>query len=263
MEIISKISKGSKMDQIYLPRNRVGFPIGSYVKIVPVVKPKRAAFFYYGVKDIEPLKISIITEIISLIEKYTQPENIIITGSFLEDGFTFNDIDVLLITEEKEIKNLQRILEEKVKMKIHLFFMTNNTFNKKRTIDPILALMLSKCITTARLPPIKKRELNYKLLDMLLLPCETFPLNYEQYSGKEKYYYLRSLFTIAAFIDGDKISKEELDKGIEDFFTVTVEDIKQNLIEDKQAFIKKFKSMYSRTFNKIMEIIPCHDTKQK
>ena len=38
MEIIAKISKGSNMDQVYLPKNRIGFDIGNYVLIKPFEK---------------------------------------------------------------------------------------------------------------------------------------------------------------------------------------------------------------------------------
>ena len=36
MEIIAKISRGSKMDQVYIPKNRGGFSIGSYVILKPI-----------------------------------------------------------------------------------------------------------------------------------------------------------------------------------------------------------------------------------
>ena len=36
MEIISRVSKGSKMDQIYIPKNRAGLTIGEYVVITPL-----------------------------------------------------------------------------------------------------------------------------------------------------------------------------------------------------------------------------------
>ncbi|MEK6867901.1 MAG: hypothetical protein AABX98_03705 [Nanoarchaeota archaeon] len=257
MEIISKVSKGTKMDQIYIPKNRVGFDIGNYVKIVPVIKPKRLSFFYYNVLNIEPLKISVITEIVSIIEKHLQPENIIITGSFLDNGFLFDDIDILLITDQNEKeKIIKEKIESKVKVKIHFILMTNTIFNKKIKIDPILTMMLSKCITTTRLIPIKEREIIYHLLDLQLLSCETFPLNYDFYSGKEKYYYIRNMITIKVFLEGDKISKEEIDKRIEKDFKIKVEEIKQNIIEDKEAFIKIFKIIYQKTFNKIMGAIP-------
>ena len=36
MELIGRISKGSKMDQIYIPKNRIGFSAGEYVLILPI-----------------------------------------------------------------------------------------------------------------------------------------------------------------------------------------------------------------------------------
>ena len=44
MEIIAKISKGSKMDQIYIPRNRESFPAGSFV-IIKLLEEKQAEIF--------------------------------------------------------------------------------------------------------------------------------------------------------------------------------------------------------------------------
>jgi len=44
MAIVAKISRGSKMDQIYIPKNRAGFSTGQYVLISPLeseLKQKR------------------------------------------------------------------------------------------------------------------------------------------------------------------------------------------------------------------------------
>ncbi len=265
MELISKVSKGSKMDQIYIPKKRVGFAVGNYVKIVPVIKPKKPSFFYYNLPIIEPLKINIITEVVSLIEKQLNQENIIIAGSFLDKGFLFDDLDILLITKEMQkelrVNIIKEEIEKKVRIRIHLIQMTNEQLTRKMSIDPILIMMLSRCITTARLLPIKKREIVYNLLDIQLLSCETFGLNYDNYRGKEKYYYTRKLMTIKEFLEGGKITQEEINKKIEKEFNSKIEEIKQNTIEDKGAFIKKFKKIYQETFNQIMEAIPKDDAK--
>ena len=115
MELIGRISKGSKMDQIYLPKNRAGLPNGQYVIIVPLenqFKQKKSIKpFFYNVRDIEQLKLMIIENIFRIIEEIN-PENIIITGSFLEKGFKFNDIDILVIKEENtDIKRLKDKIE--------------------------------------------------------------------------------------------------------------------------------------------------------
>src|SRR3989344_8502675 len=98
VELIGKVSKGSKMDQIYIPKKRESIPVGSYVvvKLLTTEKQKKKPYFYNV--SIEPIKVEIIKNIIGVIDKNIDNENIIITGSFLEKGFQFNDIDVLIIS---------------------------------------------------------------------------------------------------------------------------------------------------------------------
>ena len=57
MEIISKVSRGTKMDQIYLPKNRFGLNPGSYVLVREVSRIKQDKLFYYNIKKIEKIKI--------------------------------------------------------------------------------------------------------------------------------------------------------------------------------------------------------------
>src|SRR3989344_9678350 len=102
MEIIAKISRGSKMDQIYLPKNRFGLNPGSHVLVREISHEKEEKLFYYNIKKIEKVKIIIIKEIFKLLNKYNF-DNVIICGSFLDQGFNFNDIDIILINES-EIK---------------------------------------------------------------------------------------------------------------------------------------------------------------
>ena len=49
MEIISKISKGTKMDQIYIPKNRPGLDIGTYVKIIPIEEKIIKRPYFYNI----------------------------------------------------------------------------------------------------------------------------------------------------------------------------------------------------------------------
>jgi len=100
VELISRISKGTRMDQIYIPKIRIDFTVGSYVVIRPLetiaefeIKP-----FFYNIKYLEPIKTKIIKEIFKNLSEMIKCDNIIITGSFLEQGFRFNDIDVILAT---------------------------------------------------------------------------------------------------------------------------------------------------------------------
>ena len=258
MDLIAKISKGSKMDQIYLPKNRLGLPIGQYVTIVPLEsKLKQKSEFkpyFYNIGNLEPLKLEIIEKIFNIAEEI-DPENIIITGSFLQRGFRFNDIDILLIKEEsKEIEKIKKKIEEIIQIKAHVIILSSKTLRIGLSTDPLYSLMLSKCVSKNRVIFKIKRKIDYKLLDFQLLKSKTLIDNLEILNGEEKYYLTMNMTSIILFIKGKRLTKELIDKSIEDMFDIKVKELKENVIE-KNTFIKKYKKIYASTFNIILESI--------
>jgi len=256
MELIGKISKGSKMDQIYIPKNRTGFSSGDYVLIMPLDKKTDKEQFkpyFYNARNVEPVKFKILEEIFNLIEKKINPENIIITGSFLETGFKFNDLDILIITENKfnpdYIKNQ---IESITGIKTHIIVLNNKTLISGLSSDPLYSLMLSKCISKNRLIFNVKTQINYKILDLNLLKSKTLIDNFDILNGNEKYYFTLNMMSIFLFIQEKKLSKEIINKEIESIFKIKINELKENLIE-KNKFLKNYKLIYNKTFNLIME----------
>ncbi len=259
MELIGKISKGSKMDQIYIPKNRTGMSAGQYVLILPLESKmqEKSLFkpYFYNLKSIEPIKLKIIEEIFSIIKKEANVKNIIITGSFLEPGFKFNDIDILIINEEKKnIEFLKRKIEKTLGIKSHLIFLSTKTLTSGLSTDPLYSLMLSKCISNKRIIFKVKRKINYKLLDLHLLKSKNLIDNFEILSGDEKYYLTLNMVSILLFIEGKKLGKEIVDKEIKKLFYVSIKELKENLI-NKNEFTKRYKGIYNKTFNLVMEKI--------
>ena len=124
MEIIGRISKGSKMDQIYISKERApGFEIGESVLIKPILKTEISTsnYFFYNVKSIEPIKNIILGRIFN---ELSHLDNVIITGSFLEKGFSsLKDGGRMSIIsfhslEDRIVKNFFR---EKAKEKNRIF----------------------------------------------------------------------------------------------------------------------------------------------
>jgi hypothetical protein len=258
MELIAKVSKGSKMDQIYLPKNRIGLPNGQFVIISPLdnkIKPKlNFKPYYYNIDNIEPLKLKIIEEIFSNLEEIS-PDNIIIAGSFIEKGFNFNDIDILVICNKNlEINKIKGGLENSLKIKIHLLVLDNKTLLDGLSKDPLYEMMLSKCITKERLIFKSKRKIDYKLLDYQLLKSKLLIDNFEILNGNEKYYFTLNLISIQLFIQGKKLNKKIINKEIEREFNIEISEIKNNIL-DKNKFIKRYSSVYKRTFDLIMSRI--------
>ena len=253
MEIISKISKGSKMDQIFVAQNRMGFNIGSHVIIKPLEQERPIEKpYFYNISSIEPIKLKLIDEIFKIINDITSYDNIIVTGSFLDLGFNFEDIDILIISErELDIINIEKKIESSLKIKNHIINFHKKTFDESLSTDPLWRIMLSKCISKYRLKPIIKKRIDYKILDLHLLKSKPLIDNFDYLNGKEKYKLVRNLIAIKLFLTSKKITKESINKEIKSIFGINIEKIKDNLL-DKNSFIRKYKNVYNEIFNKIM-----------
>src|SRR3989344_4574611 len=252
MEIISKISKGTKMDQIYIPKNRPGLDIGTYVKIIPIEETIIKRPYFYNIKEIEPIKLEIINKIFNTLEKTLKSENIIITGSFLEKGFNFNDIDILLIKEGKtNEKNIQKQIEDSLKIKIHLISMTEKEFRKALTLDPIWRLAVNKSVSIKRIPPLPRIKLDYKYLDLQQLKSNLLLVNFNYSSGNEKYKLVRNLIAIYLFTQNKKLTKKTVEQEIEKKFNIEIDDLNKNIVS--KDFLKRYKSFYNNFENKIIK----------
>ena len=258
MELVSKISKGTKMDQIYLPKNRRGFGIGEYVIVKPLETRKVIEKpFFYNIKHIEPIKTDIVMEILNIINNITDRyENIIITGSFLDEGFNFNDIDIIIVTEEKlNEKYIKKSIEDTIKIKTHIIILNNKVLIEGLSIDPLYQMMLSRCITKKRFIFKVKYKINYKILDLHLLKSKLLIDNFDYLNGNEKYYLTRNMIAIFLYIHHKKVNKEIVDKEIGKLFNIRdIQEIKQNIL-NKDKFLKVYKKIYNNIFNKIMENI--------
>ncbi len=258
MELVSKISKGTKMDQIYIPKNRHGFGIGQHVVITPldgagtVEKP-----FFYNIKQIEPIKMIIIERILTLIDKMVDKyDNVILTGSFLEKGFQFNDIDIIIISEQKkDVMKLNRKIEELSGISPHVIQLDGETLLIGLSTDPLYQSMLSRCISKKRILNKIKRRIDYKLLDLHLLKSRVVIDNFDVLDGNEKYYLVRNLVSIYLFLQHEKIDCNDIDNKIKRTFSLEdISVIKKNML-NKNDFLKRYKETYNKTFNLLMKTV--------
>lgn len=257
--LIGKISRGSRMDQIYLPKSRPpGFAAGDYVEITPTKRKKRS-FFTYNVGQLEPVKNLIKDEIFDYFENV---DNVLVAGSFLEKGFDFNDIDIILIGEIEENKRWPEYFQAKLGIKPHFLCLDRKSLLQGMKQDPLFQMMISKYLARKRELFIFKNEYNYKLLDLHLLESKTLIDNFEVLTGREKYRLVRNLMAIKLFLGGEKLSRESVDKEIGKVFgRGTADNLKENMVE-KAKFLKRFKELYYKTFQEIMNGVK-NEPKQK
>ncbi len=256
MELISKVSKGSLMDQVYIPKRRIGFGIGSYVVIKPLEEKKKIEKpFFYNIGFLEPIKIRIIEDIFeSIIRSVSRYDNIIITGSFLEEGFNFNDIDVILVSDEKIDKSyIEGFVKNKTGINIHIIPISNKALIKGLETDPLYRSMLGKCVSKKRFVYRIKPKINYKILDLHLLKSKLLIENFDFLSGQEKYEMLRNAVSIALFVNGKEVSKDKVDDFINRLFGKDMsKKIKKNIFFDKKDFLGKYKKFYKDLSSRIL-----------
>lgn len=253
--LVSKISRGSRMDQIYIPKVRApGLEAGTAVLIEPVlekIKPKPQPY-YYNVRSLEPVKVAIIEEIFRYFEQVAGGDNVLIAGSFLEPGFRFEDIDIVVISSKKiGVRNMERDLREKLGVNAQVIAIGFKALLKGISTDPLFEMLVSRFVAKRRVIFDTRREFKYKLLDLHSLNSELLIINFDFLTGREKYKFVRNLFAIALFLNGKKVSTESVDNEIGRYFGKdAVKNIKENLVD--KSFLMKYKKFYNRVFNKIM-----------
>lgn len=255
------------MDQIYIPKNRIGGGIGDYV-VIKLVSPEEqrkipAKPFLYKITKIEPIKMEIINKIFSILMDRNL-ENVIITGSFLERGFNFNDMDILIISEEQNSGKKEKIESQIINMiglKPHIIMISKKALISGLETDPIYENMISRCISRERIVFNYKRKIMPRLLDLQVLKSKNLIGNFQEYNGKEKEYLVRNLVSIVLFLDGKKIKREEIERKTKEELKISLEEIKEN--KTGKEFEKNYKRLYDKTFERILNKQEEQNAKQK
>ncbi|MBS3089105.1 hypothetical protein J4402_05040 [Candidatus Pacearchaeota archaeon] len=256
MEIVAKISKGSKMDQIYISKNRIGLEIGSYVLVRPVEQAEKRNDkpYFYNINSIGNVKLEIAREIFDFIDKeFGECENVIITGSFVDEGFGFNDVDVLIVSSKKvNEERLRKKLAEEIGIETHVIVIDNKSLIEGMATDPIYQMMLSKCIARKRFVYKTGRKINYKILDLHLLKSRVLIDSFDALDGNEKYDLVRNMIAIYLFLLDKKVSREIVDKEIQKIFGLeNAREIRLNMLV-KEKFLKKYQKIYRESFERLI-----------
>ena len=91
MQFIHKVSKGSRFNQIYIPRGMESiFEAGDLVE-VKLIK-KKVELFYSRKIEINEFKNKLIREIISFLSRFKDIKQIFMVGSFLTKKIDYNDL---------------------------------------------------------------------------------------------------------------------------------------------------------------------------
>jgi len=258
IKLIKKISKGTRFNQIYLQKNEgIGFEPGKAVIITPLtyILDKELSIFEYNVK-LDSLKKEIVKKIFKIIENTGYYDNIIITGSFLNKGFNFEDIDMIIINpKDIDQDTLKNSIKQSIGIAPHLILIDSKSFNKGIKRDPLFRLMINRYVSIKRAIFRKDKEINYKLLDIYLLKNKNLIDGYDLFNIKQRKKLLRDFISIKLFAENKEITINNVEKETEKIFG---KDIIERLFyygdsEIKQKFIEKLKKEFDKLENNILK----------
>lgn len=249
--LTGRISKGTLMDQIYIPKERpLGFAVGASVILKPLIEDDIIKPVYCNTKKLESVKVMIIQKIFN---ELNFADNVIVTGSFLEKGFNFNDVDIILIDNGKiNPKELEKRLNKAFSLSFHITAIDYSALIKGLETDPLYQAMLSKYVAKKRAIFKYKNRINYKILDLHLMKSKPLIENFDYLTGNQKYNMARNMMAITLFINNKKINNETVDIAIKRTLKEEPINIKQNIIIDKSIFLKEYKKSYNKLFDIIL-----------
>ena len=143
-----KVSKGSRFNQIYVPKsmeNVIG--VGDLVKVV--LLKKQEEIYYKSQARLSEFKEYLAKKVFSILQKVGGIKAIFIVGSFLYET-TYNDIDVSLIVDkekenfENEIENL---LTKKFNQRFHILLFSEQKLKTLIEKDPLTRAMFDSYIS--------------------------------------------------------------------------------------------------------------------
>lgn len=261
--LIKKISKGSRFNQIYLQKNEgFGFEPGKSVIITPLddIIAKEPEIFEYNVK-LGSLKREIVKLVFKIVDSCGHYDNIIVTGSFLDEGFDFKDIDIIIINPVNlEKDRLKNSIEQNTGIYPHIILIDSESFNKGIKRDPLFRLMTDRYVSIKRAIIRKDREINYRLMDIYLLKNKNLIEGYDLFSINQRKKLLRDFISIKLFSENKEVTIKNIEKEINRLFG---RDIIESLFyygnnEEKYKFIAKLK----KEFNKLEKHLLKNASKQ-
>ncbi len=262
--LVSKISKGSRMDQIYIPKERTsGLEVGTAVLIEPALPTRRKPkLCYYNVEYLEPIKVAMIEKIFEHLEQVGEADNVLVTGSLLEHGFKFEDVDIVIISDKEiDAGRIEKNLSTALGLKAQVIVIGFKALLKGISTDPLFPTLVSRFVSKKRIIFRAKRRFNYKLLDLHLLKSKSLIDNFDALTGNVKYKLTRNMVAILLFLDGKRLSIEAVNSEMEKRFGEdSVRLIKENMMGG--LFLAKYKSLYNKLFDRIMAGVR-NDSKQE
>lgn len=253
MKFVHKVSKGSRFNQIYVPKDMENiFEVGDIVE-VKLLKKNIQLFYSKNIQKLSEFKERLIKEIFFILKDLKEIKQIFIVGSFLTQRIEYNDIDVVIMTDNKKIEEIvYNKLINKFNLKFHVISITKNDLMSLEQICPLTRSMFYYNISNKKFEILNKKIDKKHIKFLLMMPEDLLEINV---NSRVFYDNMRRLMTIERFLenkDGDpsKID-DELKILVGEFLFLQ---IRNNENIDKKI-IKKLREIIKVKLDKINKLL--------
>jgi len=211
-KFIHKISKGSRFNQIYIPKEAESeFEVGDLVE-VKLLEKKVQLFYSKNLKKLSNFKETLIKDIFSFLNKFKEIEQIFVFGSFLTREIDYNDIDILIISEKSTEDEIYQHLIKRFNLKFHVISVNKKKLEEVLEICPLIRSMLyyfvsDKPYSIKKDTKIDKNHIRF----LLMLPQDLLEVDV---NSKMFYDALRRLLTIELFLQDKEIDPNKIDEKL-------------------------------------------------
>jgi len=211
MEFEHRVSKGSRFNQIYIPKEMQSvFEVGDIVK-VKLLKKKNEIYHSKNLQRLGEFKEKLIKEIFSHLITFPNIKQIFIVGSFLTEKIDYKDIDLVIITNQKQEnleKKIYNYLIKEFPLKFHIVIIPKNSFLNLLKICPLTRSMFYYYISNKKfdLPlntTIDKNHIKF----LLMMPEDLLKIIA---NSRSFYDNLRRLITIKQFLENKSLNPTEI-----------------------------------------------------
>lgn len=256
MKFIHTISKGSRFNQIYIPKvYEKMFDVGDLVEISLIEKKK--IFYSNSANKLSSFKEEIIRKIFSFLSSYKEIKKVFIFGSFLTKNTDYKDIDILILIDnenEKFEKNVFHSLSNNINLNFHLISLHNDRFNESMKNNPLMRNIVYFSISNKEFVKLPDIEINEKIISYeLMFPEDILDV---EVSSAMIYNSLRRVILIENFLNKKDILPQEIDKIISNLIDKELyENIKKDIpiSKNKEVEIKNIIRKKIKEFHKIIK----------
>lgn len=201
-----KVSKGSRFNQIYIPKEMEAvFEVGDIVE-VNLLKKKEQLYYSKTLRQVSEFKEKLIRDVFSYLANFPEIKQIFVFGSFLIEKIDYNDIDLLVILEKKEPNIEEKIynrLVNRFQLKFHIITISEDVLYNLIKICPLTRSMLHYYISNKKFETPLDKVLDKKHIKFLLM----MPEDLLKISMSSRIFYdnIRRLITIKKFLENQEI----------------------------------------------------------